>query len=272
MEISSNKFECKRDNLYIRGIEYKPKGNKLPIAIVSHGFLQNKHFVKRYAKFFAEHGYVTFCFDFCGGTAILGESDGKTTEMSVLTEVDDLKSVIEYAKSLEYTDSNNITLMGCSLGGLVSALVANELGDDIKNLVLFYPALFLSSILRKGQILWFKFNPNNIPDKISYGPLSIGKQFVEDGINMEPYELIPLYKGNVFIIHGTNDTTVDISYSDKAYELYINNKKLNKKVVYHKIEGAGHNFSKKEDEVAYKALEEFLNTKDDNVEMKKFFV
>lgn len=259
MEISSNKFECKRDNLYIRGIEYRPKGDKLPIAIVSHGFLQNKHFVKRYAKFFAELGYAAFCFDFCGGTAVLGKSDGKTTDMSVLTEVKDLKSVIEYAKSLDYTDSNNITLMGCSLGGLVSALVANELEEDVKNLVLFYPAFFLPYAVREGQVLWFKFDPNNLPNKIMYGPISIGRPFAEDVMDMEPYELIPQYKGNVFIIHGTKDTTVDISYSDKAYDLYINNTKLNKKVIYHKIEGAGHRFFKKQDEIAYKALKEFLS-------------
>ena len=33
--------------------------------------------------FLAEMGYVAFTFDFCGGSAMCGKSDGKTTEMSV---------------------------------------------------------------------------------------------------------------------------------------------------------------------------------------------
>ena len=32
-------FECQRDGLTIRGIEYKPEGENLPIAIVSHGLM-----------------------------------------------------------------------------------------------------------------------------------------------------------------------------------------------------------------------------------------
>lgn len=258
MNIKSNKFECKRDNLYIRGIEYRPDGENLPIAIVSHGFLQNKHFVKRYAKFLAEQGYVAFCFDFCGGTAIGGKSDGKTTELSVITETKDLKSVIEYAKSLEYVDKNNVTLMGCSLGGLVSALVAAELKEQIANLILFYPAFFIPYAIKTGRVVRAKFDPNNIPDTVKYGPIRIGKCFAEDIIDMEPYEVASQYKGNVFIIHGTKDHTVDISYSDKAYDTYLNNQKMNKKIVFHKIEDAGHMFNKREDKMAYKVLKEFL--------------
>lgn len=37
----------------------------------------------------------------------MGKSDGKTTDMSVLTEVEDLIAVIEYVSSLEYTDESN---------------------------------------------------------------------------------------------------------------------------------------------------------------------
>ena len=42
--MKKNKFECKRDGLTIRGIEYKSEGNNLPIAIISHGFMANYFF------------------------------------------------------------------------------------------------------------------------------------------------------------------------------------------------------------------------------------
>lgn len=45
---------------------------------------------------------------------IKGESDGSTAEMSVLTEVKDLEAVIRYARGREYSNPEEILLMGCS--------------------------------------------------------------------------------------------------------------------------------------------------------------
>ena len=92
--ISKKAFECKRNDLTIRGTEYRPVGEKLPAAIVSHGFMAYQDTVRHYAQALAEMGYLSFCFDFCGGSVIKGKSDGKTTAMSVLTEVSDLEAVI----------------------------------------------------------------------------------------------------------------------------------------------------------------------------------
>ena len=86
-------FSCKRDGLTIRGTEYRPlspQGEKLPIAIVSHGFMAFQDTVRHYAKAFAEMGYLSYCFDFSGGCVVKGKSDGKNTDISVLSEVRDL--------------------------------------------------------------------------------------------------------------------------------------------------------------------------------------
>lgn len=112
--ITESTFECKRDGLTIRGTIYRPKGDHLPIAIVCHGFMAWQDSVKHYAAFLAEMGYAAFTFDFCGGSVMCGKSDGKTTEMSVLTETKDLEAVIKYVRNLSYTDSEKILLMGCS--------------------------------------------------------------------------------------------------------------------------------------------------------------
>lgn len=55
-------FECKRDNLIIRGTEYKPQGGKLPIAIVCHGFMAFQDTVKQYAIELSNMGYLTYTF------------------------------------------------------------------------------------------------------------------------------------------------------------------------------------------------------------------
>lgn len=114
---TETEFECKRDNLTIRGTEYRPAGSNLPVAIVSHGFTACQDTVRDYAKELARMGYATYCFDFCGGSAgNRGKSAGATTDMSVLTEVKDLQAVISHVRSLPYT-GDELLLMGCSQGG-----------------------------------------------------------------------------------------------------------------------------------------------------------
>lgn len=164
--ISTTAFECQRENLTIRGTEYRPQGEELSIAIVSHGFMAFQDTVRHYAKKLAEHGYVSYCFDFCGGCVVKGKSDGKTTEMSVMTEVKDLEAVIDYARSRQYSNPREIVLMGCSQGGFVSAIAASRLNDQISKLILFYPALCIPDDARAGKMIFAKFDPHNLPDII----------------------------------------------------------------------------------------------------------
>lgn len=79
--------------------------------------------VRHYAAFLAEMGYAAYCFDFNGGSVMKSKSDGQTTEMSVLTEVNDLETVIDYVSTMPYVNKDKIFLMGCSQGGFVSALL-----------------------------------------------------------------------------------------------------------------------------------------------------
>ena len=65
-------------------------GEKPIAVIICHGFKANQSYVKKYAKAAVSCGYAAYTFDFCGG-CIGGLSDGRSTEMSVLTEKMDLK-------------------------------------------------------------------------------------------------------------------------------------------------------------------------------------
>lgn len=254
--ITKTKFSCKRDGLTIRGYEYRPQGEKIPIAIVSHGFMANLMTVKDYTQFLAEMGYVAFCFDFCGGCVMMGKSDGKTTDMSVLTEVSDLCAVIEYAKGLDYTDSSNILLMGCSQGGFVSALTAAKLKNEICKLVLFYPALCIPDDARSGKMMWAKFNPENIPEIVKCGPMKLGCCYVADVVKMNPFEEIKGYNGDVLIVHGTADKIVANHYVEEAQEVYMAREQGSVKLYF--IEGGKHMFSKKHDKLAIQYLGDFV--------------
>lgn len=255
--IQKNRFCCLRDGLRIRGLEYRPTGDNLPIAVVCHGFMANYSTVKHYAKHLARLGYAAFCFDFCGGSLWIGKSDGKTTDMSVLTEIEDLKAVIEYAKSREYTDSDKLLLMGCSQGGFVSALTAARLCESVSKLVLFYPALCIPDDARRGKMMLAEFDPQDLPDIVKCGPMKLGRKYVEDVINMHPCEEITAYSGDVLVVHGTRDGIVNISYAEEAVRAYAARETCGR-VEYYPIEGARHMFSGRYDRMAMDRITSFL--------------
>lgn len=260
-KILESRFTCQRDSLVIRGTEYRVQGENLPIAIVSHGFMAFQDTVRHYAKKIAEFGYVTYCFDFCGGCVAKGKSDGKTTEMSVLTEVKDLEAVIHYAKGRPYVNHQKIVLMGCSQGGFVSAITASRLKGQISKLILFYPAFCIPDDAKAGKMMFARFDPHHIPDFIQCGPMKLGKCYVEDVIDLNPYQEIKDFPGDILIVHGKKDRIVNIEYSKQAYLVYMEEtkrKNLTRKILFYRIKNGQHGFSKKHDAIAMIYLEHFL--------------
>ena len=260
-KIIKSTFACQRDGLTIRGTEYRPEGDCLPIAIVSHGFMAFQDTVRQYAVVLAEMGYVSYCFDFCGGCVIKGKSDGSTAEMSVLTEVKDLEAVIRYARGREYSNPEEILLMGCNQGGFVSAIAASKLNGIISKLVMFYPALCIPDDARAGKMMFAKFDPGNIPDIIRCGPMKLGKCYVRDVIGMDTYQEIQDFSGDILIVHGTKDKIVNMEYSKRAYEMYSENRGRNDgagTVSFFPLDGGRHGFSKRHDRAAIGYLKQFL--------------
>jgi hypothetical protein len=198
-----------------------------------------------YAKLFAKMGYVAFTFDFCGG-GLMSLSDGKSKDMSVLTEMEDLEAVLNYVKNQDDVVGEDISLLGCSQGGFVSSLVA-KMHPEIKNLILLYPAFCIPDDARKGHMLFSKFDPNNIPEIISYFPMKIGKGYVEAVKDWDFQEIIKGYEGKTVLIHGTADKIVPIAYARQGKNSFVNCK-------YYEIEGGAHKFNKAHDKQAMHIL------------------
>ncbi|MCR5160652.1 MAG: lysophospholipase [Lachnospiraceae bacterium] len=219
-------FTCRRGELTIRGVLYHPQqpaetgsGGKYPAAILSHGFMANYRSMEKYARMFARMGFAAVAYDFCGG-GLAVRSDGRTEDMSVLTEKEDLKAVIAAVSDLPFVNPEDITLVGGSQGGFVSAMTAQDLQDKIRRLILFFPALCIPDDARAGKMLMAEFDPEHIPDIVRCGPMKLGKRYVEDVIGMNAFEQIREYRGPVLILHGSRDDIVKPSYSVEAYRNY----------------------------------------------------
>lgn len=252
IEFGKQEFECKRDNLTIRGYLLRPQlKGKLPAVIISHGFGDNSHGTQKYAEWFAENGYIAVYYDFNGGSKI-NRSDGKTENMTVLTEKADLLAVLNTVRNLNYVDQDQVILSGCSQGGFVSALTAAERVKDIAALILYFPALCIPDDARKGSMLDSKFDPKNIPETFSAAGIKLGREYAATAQKLGPWKEICVYSRPVLISHGTNDQAVPIAYSERAAKEYPC-------AELQQIKGAGHGYDEKAFHSAMRGTFEFLN-------------
>ncbi len=219
MNIRTSDFSCINQDKTIRGVEYLPAGERLPAIIMSHGFGGCQAEMSDWAERLAEMGLAVYTYDFCGGGR--GISDGDTADMTVLTEREDLETVLAYVQALPYTDNDRIVLWGFSQGGFVSALAAARIGEQIRGLVLIYPAFCIPDDGRAGVMPGTPgFDPDHIPEILMAGDMRVGKAYVEVSQKIDIYREIVKYRGNVLIVHGLSDAMVNYNYSVHAYRAY----------------------------------------------------
>lgn len=225
---------------------YKPnKRGKLPIVIYSHGLGASYRAANDYAKELLKYDIATITFDFRGG-ANKNKSDGSPKDMSFLTEIEDLETIIEYVKDLDFVDKNQIILMGSSQGGAISALVSAK-RDDIKGTVLLYPALSIPSVVTK----WYK-TKEDIPEEIKMTKkITVGPKYFLDIWDMDVYKEIVKDEKQILILQGTEDDLVLPEYSKKVNETYKNSELFF-------IKGAGHGFDGKQFDEAMIHIVDYL--------------
>lgn len=244
-------FSCNREGLTIRGTEYRHETmaegqDGWPIAVICHGFGGNQYDLVFYAEAFADMGYAVYCFDFCGG-CVVGKSDGSSLDMTIETETKDLKTVLDYAKSLPYTDERHILLTGGSQGGYVAGIVAAE----VERLILFYPALCIPDDARAGRLGGANYDVDRVPEVIDTFGVRISRKFHEGVVDKDAITQICGFRGPVLLIHGSADMLVDNRYAKAAAKAYEN-------CHLQILEGAGHGFTQQQREEVIVSVREFL--------------
>ena len=203
-------FDSNGKDIYARAFVPDVEG-RVPLVIFSHGLGANVEHEEEVQKTLAKAGIAVFSFEFAGGSSSAAPmSEGLTTEMSVLTEVQNLKDAIRIASGLEYVDPQKIYLMGSSQGGLVTALTAEEV-TNIAGLFLFYPAFSLPDDIRSSFP-----KLDEVPETFNLLGTKIGKIYITDIYDMDPYANLEKLGMPVHIYHGKDDNIVPIAASQKA--------------------------------------------------------
>ena len=202
-------FDSNDKDIYARAFVPDVEG-RVPLVIFSHGLGANAWHEEEVQKTLAKAGIAVFSFEFAGGSSSAAPmSEGLTTEMSVLTEVQNLKDAIRIASGLEYADPQKIYLMGSSQGGLVTALTAEEV-TNIQGLFLFYPAFSLPDDIRSSFP-----KLDEVPETFNLLGTKIGKKYITDIYDMDPYANLEKLGMPVHIFHGKDDNIVPLTASQK---------------------------------------------------------
>ena len=209
-------FDSNGKDIYARAFVPDVSG-RVPLVIFSHGLGANVEHEEEVQKTLAKAGIAVFSFEFAGGSSSAAPmSEGVTTEMSVLTEVQNLKDAIRIASGMEYVDPQKIYLMGSSQGGLVTALTAEEV-TNIQGLFLFYPAFSLPDDIRSSFP-----KLDEVPETFNLLGTIIGKKYITDIYDMDAYANLDKLTIPVHIYHGKDDNIVPITASKKALKALPN--------------------------------------------------
>lgn len=231
----------------IYGELFTPADKTRGIAIISHGFNGNHTFSRNYFDLMNDLGYQCYVFDFpCGSVNSL--SDPNTINMSIRDEQSDLTAIVNYFKQKD--PNGEIVLIGESQGGLVSSLVAAEMGETIDKLILVFPAFCIPDNWRERYP-----KVEDIPEITELWGVKLGKKFFEEIHDIHPMEIIGAYTNPVLIVQGDQDRIVMVEDSKRASEIY-------KDARLHIISGAGHGFKPEEFKEQNEQIKLFLPKKE----------
>lgn len=201
----------------------------VPLVILTHGLGGTCSGGERYAVQFAEMGIATYCYDLRFASEN-SRSDNDTLQLSPLTVQSDLQAVINASKTWDFVDTDNVFLMGYSLGGLTSAITSPDNMDYVKAEILFYPAFVIQDAVAE-----FAAMGDDMPETLDFTGVTLGRKLVEDTLNYDLYAQAERFTKDVLLIHGDADSVVPISYSETLRDRL-------QSVEYHVIKGGVHSF------------------------------
>lgn len=267
IEVSGNKFYYRSEGRRISGEINMPArtvlagaGDVYPVVVMARGYVEKESYqtgvgTHNAARYFAQHGYVTYAPDFSG----YGESDPED-ENAIGARLVKPAEILDLIASIG--GDQPIYLWGHSNGGQIMLSVAEILrgsSSQVKGVTLWAPV----SKPFPYNILYYTDDPPSPTATEGQEPSDQGKalrkllaEFEKDydvfDYSVERY--LDWIQIPVQIHQGTEDESVPMNWSD---QLAANLKERGKQVRYFKYQGANHNLKPGWDKVVSRDVEWF---------------
>ena len=230
---------------------FDPETGKCPMVLLMHGIFSSGNIVPMpaLARELADAGIASIRFDFGGHW----RSEGEMQHMTIGNEIADALAMWEYAKSLPYV--SGIALLGHSQGGVVASMTAGILegrGEKPAGLVLIAPGSVVQDACRNGRFFGAEFDPADPPEYVKcFGVMKLGREYILTTQELDIYGTAKAYTGPVRLIHGSKDSIVPMSCSEKFVETYGDRAEL---IV---VDGENHMITRKKKKVVALSVEFF---------------
>ena len=227
------------------------KNKKLPVVVISHGFNNTFDMYKDYIQLLAKQGFLVYGFDYYGGSRNSKSGGQDMLQMSVKTELTDLKNVVDKLTSESYVDKDHLSIIGVSQGGVVASLYAAANPEHIYKLGLIFPAYVLFDDVKETYQNLGSPAFDQLPDSLTHHNASLGKIYLTDALDIDIEDVQRKIIAPTLLVHGTNDTIAPYQYSVDATQRIPNAKLVT-------VEGGRHRIDDNFGKIAIPAIQNFL--------------
>lgn len=213
-----------------------PSGTPRPTVLLNHGFSSvrtgpGRVFVTL-ARLLADRGFAVVALDRLGH----GESDGVFADITVSDELRQVGGVVDAVAARP--DVARLHVLGHSLGGVESAIVAAETDVAVASLTLWAPAgVIAEEIAEDGLVLGVPVAHVRAQGYFDKDGQRLGLGFLDDVAGEDVYGRAAGYPGPVTVVHGDADETVPVGYGRRYAALYGDRATLTV------LPGGDHNFA-----------------------------
>ena len=215
--------------LVLRGTAHIPDKGKqrYPTVLMFHGFASTRNevfnsFVEM-SRVLNMDGIAAVRFDF----GCHGESDGDFSNFIFTQELQEGAALVEFAKTLDFVEPYNLSLLGMSLGSVAASMTAGKYPNAIKSLCMWSPAtVFVDEIVNKHILQGRTTDEVQQVGYFDFNSLKLGPKFFEDVKHIHPYQVAVPFTGPVIIINGDADNIAPIKYAKRYLDFYQQDIKL----------------------------------------------
>ena len=229
---TEKKFTCYVDGQRVGGRLYHPEGEgPFPTIVFVPGMGMNYYLYAELFENLNSEGIAVAAFDCRGNAQISTISDGKFSEMTPTSLKKDIMAVTDFISAYQLVDSENLFIMGHSLGGLTAALTAAETPDKYKGMIGYDPAYQMPDD-------YHELYPEGTEIPEAPNVQTEGKAFIEEIMSINVVDEIKSYDGNTIILTGTGEAIY--SFAPEIMEAAAEALPNGELIV---VEGADHGFN-----------------------------